>query len=389
MAELQGYSNTSWARTLNTTIAEHIKGDEPSWMKSFQMGALLESNGRVTYNHHGEGFTWQPRYRGHTVEGNTGETPRNFARRNLWQTAALPFRGYQVTDSISNKELAANQGEQAIVRLVDGFIERLTESIKHGLGVEFYIDGNGTGNETSWHGLESMFATNGTVTIASGAQQAANAADVVGYPNDTYAGLSTVLGNYGGEQGTSTWPLGNCDPEFDFWSPLIVNVTSTSAAHFPAATDTWAGQGNECMRYGIIHSQRNAAIDGQITNIFLNRAGYAAMLNLLDGTEQINITSDNELRALGFKNTFVFDGVTVSWETGVPDTSPHEASSRPMYGYGFNFNNIELRSMGPTLFQTEELQYDMDTQQHKAAVYTLSNMKFKSPRNFIKFLSLA
>jgi hypothetical protein len=387
MADLQGFSNTSWERTLNTTIADHIKGEESAWMRSFQMGALLESNGRISYNHSGEGFTWQVRYRAHQIEGNTGETPRNFARRNLWKTAALPFRGYQVTDAIYYKELRANRGEQAIVNLVDGFVGRLEASIKHGLATEFYVDGNATGNEQGWHGIESMMATNGTVTITDGTQRSANAADTVGYPNDTYATLSTVLGNYGGEDGESIWPLGIADSEYDFWSPLIVNTNSTNAAAFPASTDTWAGQGNEVMRYGIIHSQRNASQDGQMTNIFLNRGGYHAMLNLLDGTEQINVTSENELRALGFKNTFVFDGVTVSWETGIPNTCPHAAVA--MYGYGFNWNNIELRSMEETLFRSEGLEYDIDTQSHKAAVSTLSNLRFSSPRNFVKFVALA
>ena len=59
MPELQGYSNTSWDRTLNTTIADHIRGEEMAWMRSFQMGALLESNGRISFNHSGEGFTWR------------------------------------------------------------------------------------------------------------------------------------------------------------------------------------------------------------------------------------------------------------------------------------------------------------------------------------------
>lgn len=387
MAEYSGYSNTDWARSVATTIADHIREEESSWMKSFQLGALLESHGRITYNHAGRGFDWPVEYRAHVLHGNNGETARNFARRNKWKTAALPYRGYQVEDAIYKKELLENRGEAAIVKLWDDFLGRLEKSIKHGVGPEFYVDGNATGNENSWHGFESMFQTNGTVTITTGAQRSANAGDWVGYPNDTYATLSTVLGGSGGENASgSVWPEATCDPEFDFWSPLIVNYTSTL---FGGAADTWAGQGDEAMRFMIIHSQRNSSVDGQMTNIFLNRSRYFEFLNLIDGKEQINITSENELRALGFKNTVVFDGVTVSWETGVPNTSPHEDATRAMAGYGFNFNNIELRCMEDTMFKSDDVVYDIDTQSFKAAVGTLSNLKFTSPRNFGKLVSLA
>jgi hypothetical protein len=228
-----------------------------------------------------------------------------------------------------------------------------------------------------------------TVHITAGTSRTANTNDTVGYPDVSYAKLSTKLGNYGGEAGASVWPLGIADSEYDFWTPLVINSISDNAAAFPNATNTFAGQGNEVLRYAIIHSQRNSSVNGQMTNIFLNRGAYATMLNLLDGLEQINITSDNELRALGFKNTFVFDGVTVSWETGVPDMSTNETTNLAMQGYGFNFNNIELRSMEDTLFKSEGLEYDIDTQSHKAVVYTLSNLKFNSPRNFCKLMSLA
>jgi hypothetical protein len=279
MAEYLTSSNTAWARTIATTMAEHISDVEVSWMKAFQMLALLESAGRISYGHGGEGFDWDVEYRAHQLRGNTGETPRNFARRNLWKKAILPYRGYQVEDAISNKELEANKGEAAKIKLVDGFVSRLERSIKHGLGTELYIDGNATGNETSWHGFFSMFNTNGSTTITTGAQRTANAADVVGYPADTYAGLTTGLGDYGGEQGDSVWPLGVCDPEFDFFTPLVVQPNSSNAAAFPSSTDTWAGAADEILRYSILQSQRNQSSGGGLTNFFLNRESYGAFLN--------------------------------------------------------------------------------------------------------------
>lgn len=393
MAEYLGSSSTDWARTIATTTAEHIAETEVSWMKAFQMLALLEAEGRITYGHGGRGFDWDVEYRGHAVTGNTGETPRNFARRNLWKKALLPYRGYQVDDAISNKELEENKGESAKIKLVDGFVNRLERSIKHGLATEIYVDGNATGNEQSWHGFFSMFNTNGTTTITSGAQRSANAADVVGYPDDSYAGLDTDLGGYGGEAGDSVWPLGVCDPEFDFWTPLVVNPNSTNAAAFPSSTDTWAGAADEVLRYCILQSQRNQSVNGGVTNFFLNRESYGAFLNLIDSKEQIRITrgEGTSLVSLGFKNVTEFDGVEISWEAGVPSTSPstYTNASKVVRGFGFNFRDVELLSMYDTMFRVEGPDYDIDTQMHKYVVSTLSNLKFGSPRNAVAIIELA
>jgi hypothetical protein len=60
-----------------------------------------------------------------------------------------------------------------------------------------------------------------------------------------------------------------------------------------------------------------------------------------------------------------------------------------MAGYGINFNNIELRCMYDSIMKTEGPEYDMDSQGYKAVVKTLSNLKFNSPRNSVKWANLA
>jgi len=375
----KGFNPVAFARTSATTLANHIREVEESMLRNFQLGALLESAGRVNYNNSGEGFDWPVQYRLHKVAGNTGETQRNFARRNLWKTANLEFRGYQTTDAMYYREFRSNKGPEGIVKVFDKFVERLETSMTQAFGGEYYVDGSASGNEQSWHGLESMFALNGTVTATSGAQRTANAADIVGYPNDSYAALSTVLGNYGGENESSQyWPDGIADGEFDFWLPLVVNYTTTHA-DLPSTTNTWAGQGDEAMRYAIINSQRNASKTGQITNILLARDLYMGLLNIIDDKERIAISSENSLRALGFKQTVNFDGIEVSWEAGIESG----------VGYGLNYDNIELKSMDESLLRSEGPEYDIHSQAFVAAVSTLSNLKFSSPRNFFKLAALA
>lgn len=373
----KGFNPVAFSRTAATTLAKHIREVEEVMLRNYQMGALLEAAGRVNYNNSGEGFDWPVQYRLHNVEGNTGETQRNFTRRNLWKTANMEYRGYQATDSMYYREFRSNKGPEGVVKVFENFVERLETSITQVLGSEYYVDGSASGNESSWHGIESLFSVNGTLNIASGAQRTANAADQVGYPNDTYAGLSTALGNYGGENESGLyWPNGIADPEFDFWSPLVVNYTSSA---FGGTSDTFAKQGDEAMRYAIIHAQRNTSKDGQITNIFLDRSLYMDLLNLIDDKERIQISSEHSLRALGFKNVLNFDGIEVSWEAAVPAG----------VGYGVNYDCMELKSMDSSLLRSEGPEYDIHSQSFNAVVSTLSNLKFSSPRNFFKLAALA
>lgn len=387
--EYQGYSNTAWARIAATTLAHHITEVEDNWMRNFQVLSLLESNGRITYNHGGNGFDWPMRWKMHPVEGNTGETARNFTRQNLWKVANLDYRGYQATDAISTREYEANKTPEGIVKIMDGMNTRIEQSIKQSLGTEPWIDGNATGNETSWHGFDSFLSCNGTINISTGAQRTASALDKVGSPDDTYAGVVTTLGNYGGaNESGAVWPDGVADVEYDFCTPLVVNATSSA---FSPATHTFAGQGDEVLRYGIINSQRNMSPNGQITNIILSRNYYNDFLNLIDNKEQLTITGvPDGLRGLGFKNVVQFDGVEVSWEASVPKTTAATQPTAPLgTGYGFNWSNLELLSMRSTLFVSEGPEYDIDSQFWKAVVSTLSNLKFESIRNIFAVKELA
>ena len=376
----KGFNPVAFARTAATTLAHHIRDVEENMLRNYQLGALLEAAGRVNYNNTGEGFDWPVQYRLHKIEGNTGETARNFARKNLWKTANLEMRGYQTTDSMYYREFKSNSGEEGIIKVFDNFVQRLETSIEQSLAGEYFVDGSLAANSQGWHGLETMFgiaSSNNTVDKGGAGPGSFNAEDYVAAPSGTYAGIQTDLGVYGGgQESTAGWPNGVADPEYDFWSPLIVNYNSTS---FGGATSTWAAQADEAMRFAIIHAQRNTSQNGQITNIMLGRDLYMDFLNLIDENERIQITSEHQLRALGFKNTVNFDGIEVSWEAAVPTA----------VGYGLNYDNIELKSMDSSLLRSEGPEYDIHSQAFNAVVSTLSNLKFSSPRNFFKLQAIS
>ena len=383
MAEQINYGQTQWARTVATTMAKHIAGEENATLRRFAILALLENRGRISYDNSGFGFDWRVRYKNHEVEGNTGATQRNFQKVNQWKTASLDFRGYQVTDSITKDEFLANRGQEALIKVFDGMGDRLLSSMRQGLGQQCYVDGNASGNETKWHGIESMMGGTQSISATDGTYRTLNAADTNIAPSDTYAGLSTILGNYGGDQETSViWPRGVADSEYDFWTPGIWN-TLTTHADMPSATDTWAGQGDEVLRAAILHSQRNQDENEAIATFTLTRQAYGVFLNLIDGKEQINIQkgAGDGLVSLGFKNVVNFDGVEVTHETGVPST---DAGSDIVRGYGWNVMNMELLARESQLFVLEGPEYDIHSQSWNAVVSALGNLKCRSPRNFSK-----
>jgi hypothetical protein len=367
-------SSTDWARSIATTIVNHLREEEIASLRKFKFFAALEGAGQIRTNMSGRGFDWEIQYRNHNPSGNNGETPRSFARENLWKKAELEYRGAQVTDAIYKKEMLENRSAQALVNVAGKMASRLLTSMEQYLAREWVQDGYATGNELRFHGIESFMGA--TQTIQEGAAgataRAANTADRFYYPSDTYAGLSTVLGAYGGSgDASATWPDGDVDAEFDFFSPVIVNADSS---YFGAST--WKDNCAKALREAIHQTRRNDTKEDQIDMVLLDRRLYIDFLNTLDAKERVIVSRTNGLRSYGFTDVFEFDGVEVGSEVSVPANT----------GYGLATGNIELLCMEGQLMTSEGPFYDEITQQYRYVVSTLGNLKFKSPRNFFKLV---
>ena len=375
-------NSTDWARVIQTTIQNYLRETEQTTFRRFKVFAMLEGSGNVVMNSSGLNLNWQVRMRNQPVSGNNGETPRVFARQNLFQTATLPYRGYQVTDSIFRREMLENRGQAALINVAGGMATRLEESMSEHLAKEIYIDGNRAGNELRFHGLESIFAIDGTVNVTDGTKRAANADDPFGWPADNYAGLSTGLGAVAGSQLQGSWPNGVADPEYDYWSPIVVNYTSkyfkgkNSAG---ADSFTWDDQCVQAVREGIQQAKRNDTKESQIDMVVLDRKLYIAYMNKLDAKERALISSNTGLKQYGFKDSFLQDGCDITTEYSVPLNC----------GYGLSIANMELYCMEGNLLTSEGPFYNEDTQAYRYVVSVLGNIKLKSPRNFFKLQAIA
>lgn len=386
MPTLQGWTNTDFSRAAYSTTARHLSQIENNAMRNFALLSLLEAGDRIETGVSGRGMSWRVKYRNHDVQGNRGEGPRTFTRKNLRIMAYLEFRGYQVTDIIFRKEMLENRGPEALIRIMDNFRDDLTDSLQQHLGRQVYVDGYATGNEDTWHGLESMFGISAGNTLAANGSgsQSRSQADILAVPDDSYAGLDTDLGAQGGSQESSVmWPLGSADPEYDCWSPLVL-IYDTTYYDTPLGITADKDSLAEVLRFGIINAARNATMDQQITQIILDRALYQLLSSVYAGKERLNIQKGEgaaSLSSIGFKNVLNFDGVEVTWDAAV-------STNR---GYGLNINGIDMKSMeSEGLFHLDDVEYDMTDQGFRVALSTLSNLRFKSgPRNMFKVIPYA
>lgn len=371
-------SNVDWARSIATTIVNHLKSEEIASLRKYKLFAAIEGSGNVQTNVAGRGFDWEVQFRNHTPTGNNGETPRNFARQNLWKRLELEYRGAQVTDAIYKREMLENRGQQALVNVAGKMAQRLLTSMEQYLAREWVQNGYASGSELRMHGIESFMGQNGTLDITSTGgvtTRTANAADPFGSPSATYGGLSTALGAYGGSQTAgSIWPNGYADPEFDFFSPVIVNYTSTWFGG-----STWIANCSKAIREALHQTRRNDSKEDQIDMVLLDRRLYIDFLNKLDPKERVIISRTNGLRSYGFTDVFEYDGVEISSENSIPANC----------GYGLSVGNIELLCLEQQLMNSEGPFYDEVTQQFRYVVSCLGNLKFKTPRNFFKLQSLA
>lgn len=359
-----------WSRIANTTIAEYVKGEEVNILRNRKFYAMLKQKGRISFNHEGDSIVKRVRYKRAPMIGYSDGDTLTFTRRDRWKTATLDWRGYSITDSMTKKEKLMNKGKAQIIDIFSDLGKSLMEDMEDQFGEELYVDGNATGNTKRFHGAESFFGQTGT-----GA-----AAGYVGVNNDTYAGLSTALGNYGGSWtlsgGNPTWPINTGDAHYDFFTPLIIDYTDTLWA---AATDTWANNAVECMRFGIIHSKKNKSKKGMLDYIELDSELYRQFQQANNSiqTLMINRGGGEGLVSLGFGDVINFEGVDVSYEYGLPTA----------VGYGWNLDQVELMSLQDALFKVEGPDYDLATKSHRTAIDCFGNMWW-NPRFQLKFMSI-
>jgi hypothetical protein len=367
------------AIVLATTIKKYVKGAEDDVMRNQKVLAMLKSKGNVNYNQSGNSLEWRTKFRRQPLLQMADGGNYQYQQQNKWKIASLGWRGYAAGDSETKKQKLMNKGAEAIINRYSQMTKELMDDMDSNFALEFYVDGNAAGKENAIHGIESFM---GTAKTSAGT--GAVSGSVAMSPSESYAGLNTDLGNNGGTW-SGAWPLGvgsgpGGSNEYDFWSPLILDVTSTLATAsggWTSATATWQARAPEIVRYGIIHSGKNTSLKGMMDMILMDREMYRLFLDNQTTKERIIISAGAKkggLVSLGFGDTFNYDGVDITQEYGIPANT----------AYGWNMSKIDLNSLQPTLFDVTGPLIDVTTQSDLFSIDFYGNLRFESPRNFLK-----
>lgn len=316
------------SRKLATTISKYLRDAVDAFTRNRKLLALMRSKGKITYGHGGKDTDWGIEYAQGEMAYYSGD--RTFQPVDRFKRAVLGWGGYDVTDAIQKREKYMNSGREALIKVYSDMAERMRRDLEQQFpGRLINADGNASGQELGISGINTFMSISGA---ASGDAR-------VGLNNDTYAGLSTAPGNYGGSWdqsgGNDIWPLGSGDPEYDFWRPLVVLYDAPTG--WSGATSNWKNNVEEALAFGIDHSNRNGTMDGQMDLILTWRDGFRQFKDVQRAKERIQVSTDSPLYKLGFRDQFNFDGVDVGQEFDIPNN----------YAYGLPTSMMELRRLGP------------------------------------------
>jgi hypothetical protein len=355
---------TTTTRVLHATREQWTKELSDQTLESHALLKLLKERKNVKFVT-GTKMVWTVKFKELALQGHSDMANVTFGRTTLTKKPELDWRAYKMTDSISEQELAENgKGDTQIIDLFADKLKQMEEDANSRLCRELYVDGNATGNELKFHGIESFCSVS---TQTAGDLFATTL-------NDSYAGLNTAKGSYDSD---------STSRGYDFWSPVIVSTNATG--------ETWAAKAVEQLRRGITETRRTMRKDHRLDLIVCNRSNYRAVLDLLDDKERLVVNQANSIARFGFGDVVQVDGCDVTIDPDIPST---DGNSDTIRAYGFNTSQMELcilkqPNKKDQLWNASGDVFREDNMAFRFWIGTYGNLKFFSPRHFAKFVDLA
>lgn len=364
--------NDQIARLVATTLPNYITPALDNVVRNQKLLAWLQKKAKIKYNQKGRFPEWTVEYKyGRTRTRSPGDTI-TFDYNDRFKNCSLPWAQYYQSDNYTEEESMRNSGAEGIIKYYDELPERLVTGLQRDIGYELYNDANTSGQVNHLAGFETLFGNTGSAITGA----------FVMTPSGNYAGLSKVLANYGGSNlDGKPWPIGRFTEDYDFFSPLILDVTSTlvkTASNY-AFTNLggWSNRAFEALRFAITHSQRNVPGKDAMMSMFLMDLNYYAQLkNIVGAYEKINTNrgeSSEGLVSMGFRDILNIDGVDCTAEYGIP----------PSTVYGMNVAQVSLLCEKDKLFVSRGPTWDP----HHNAYLVLAQLFgqiFFNPRHAVK-----
>ena len=170
------------------------------------------------------------------------------------------------------------------------------------------------------------------------------------------------------------WPSGSGSTEFDYLSPVLVNITSES---WGTGSTEWEDNCGRILRKTTTWLTKNGGQDGRPTCYMLADDLFNSYQDYQEARFR-NIIPHPEGRDLGFPDTLNQDGVMVKYEFDVPAGQ----------GFGINVHQMELASWDSVLFGTRGPFYDIKSDAYLFKAGFFGNCRF-NPKYFARLKAYA
>lgn len=361
-------ATTDWSGVVNTTAQWFMKGASDLTIRYRPVFNRMLGRGRITFNWSGTEVQWQVKFALPETVAYSGE-PLDFEASDKYRKCSLDWRGYKVTDMMTELDRLKNRGVPQLIDRYANIMKDMKQSIEDSFSGELYNDGYT--NTDRFHGLESLFRTGATYTVV--------AADRIVVPDSTYAGRATKpaaeAGTWSADTATkpnaslaTDWPEGKGSTEYDHFSPKMLKTDSTS---WKAGTTEWIDVATRVIRQGVLWATLTSGPNGKPDIGLLSQDYYYDYANSLEPKQRIVVpfvqsTDMGTMRGQG-QEAYQVEGVPIITEFGMSPTT----------GYLLNTAKMEMRCMYSQLYFPRGPEYDIRTDAWLFALGAFGNFAFE------------
>ena len=279
-----------------------------------------------------------------------------FDMLNRYETAVLDFRGFGMGEPIPRIEVLKDSAKTRYPQILDDAIKSATSDFEKFLAASIYEDGDSSVQKM--HGLESFCGAGSQITQRP-----------VMNPNDTYAGISTVLGVKGTIVGY--FPDGQFTPDYAYWSPLLIKYNDS---YFNQTSQTWQDTWTKALRYAQAWLRANYGAEPDLVAMHPDLERQAR--DSKDDTQRIVVTPKSQVVDFGIQTTN-FEGLEIVADPFCPAET----------AYVLDSSRVKLFTLQPKLVHMHQ-----STDHFGNTLYYLDfygNYRFESPAYFAKLYKVA
>lgn len=300
-------SVTHAARIERTVIQHAFKGAWDGVQAHRAAFQALKKRGHINKGIAGKRLDWDVRVARHDISAYDDLERLEFARKNQYILAQLPWATLAMKDVLSRDEIAMASGPEAMEQLHKRLVTNMTDDFQSRVNYQFLRqDGAATGAGNVLHGVPTFIAG------------ADNSSALDATMSDTYAGHSTALSGLLGVDGADA----------DAWTPSGIDSSAT-------AVTSWETSGSalKLFTYAVDKCTKGSMGKDRPDLAIFDRAMLSTLKSAVTAQQRGQVSgSPSGTQGLGIPGALEVDGVECVFDA---DMASGET-------YVLNFNHIYM-----------------------------------------------